>query len=102
MMAIYPLRKKVNTGACLAVLTLCSFVACVALTHTSASTRFYLMPYRAWEMLCGGLVWYAAKRYALSNNLRPVVALSGYALIMLSLMFLSTENAWPGFLTLIP
>lgn len=102
MLAVYPLRKRVNTGTCLAVLTLGSFLACVMLTHTNASTRFYLMPYRAWEMLCGGLVWYAAKRYALPNNLRLMTALSGYALILLSLIFLSSEDAWPGFLTLLP
>ncbi|MGK9174765.1 acyltransferase [Yokenella regensburgei] len=102
LMAVYPFRKRISSGSCLLILTLCSFLACITLTSSSASTRFYLMPYRAWEMLCGGLVWYATTRFTLTANLRPMTAISGYLLIVLSLVFLTTDDAWPGGLTLLP
>ncbi|MFZ3621474.1 acyltransferase family protein [Leclercia barmai] len=102
MMALYPLRKKLNTGLCLAVLTIAAFIVSITHTPTNAATSFYLMPYRAWEMLCGGLVWYAAQRFVMPFMLRPVAALAGYALILFSLFFITAEQAWPGPLTLLP
>lgn len=56
MMALYPLRKKVDPGICLLMLALCSFFVGIFSPSVNSATRFYLMPYRAWEMLCGGLV----------------------------------------------
>lgn len=102
MMGLYPLRKKLNTGLCLAILTVASFIVSVTHTPNAAATSFYLMPYRAWEMLCGGLVWYAAQRFVMPLMLRPVAAIAGYALILLSLFFITAEHAWPGPLTLLP
>ena len=102
MMGLYPLRKKLNTGLCLAILTVASFIVSVTHTSNAAATSFYLMPYRAWEMLCGGLVWYAAQRFVMPLMLRPVAAIAGYALILLSLFFITAEHAWPGPLTLLP
>ncbi|WP_312345331.1 acyltransferase family protein [Leclercia sp.] len=102
MMGLYPLRKKLNTGLCLAILTVASFIVSVTHTPNAAATSFYLMPYRAWEMLCGGLVWYAAQRFVMPVMLRPVAAIAGYALILLSLFFITAEHAWPGPLTLLP
>lgn len=102
MMGLYPLRKKLNTGLCLAILTVASFIVSVTHTSNAAATSFYLMPYRAWEMLCGGLVWYASQRFVMPLMLRPVAAIAGYALILLSLFFITAEHAWPGPLTLLP
>jgi len=102
MMGLYPLRKKLNTGLCLAILTVASFIVSVTHTPNAAATSFYLMPYRAWEMLCGGLVWYASQRFVMPLMLRPVAAIAGYALILLSLFFITAEHAWPGPLTLLP
>ncbi|MGY5369843.1 acyltransferase family protein [Enterobacter oligotrophicus] len=102
MMALYPLRKRVDSGLCLLLLALCSFLVSVTSTSLDAATRFYLMPYRAWEMLCGGLVWYAAKRYAPLHTWRIIIALLGYAFILASILFITPEHAWPGGFTLLP
>lgn len=102
MMALYPLRKRVDTGLCLLVLAFCSFWISITSTSIDAATRFYLMPYRAWEMLCGGLVWYIAKRYILPYRMRKLTALLGYSLILASIVLITTEHAWPGGLTLLP
>lgn len=102
MMALYPLRKKLDTGLCLLILTVASFMVSITHTSTNAASSFYLMPYRAWEMLCGGLVWYAAQRFVLPLRLRPFTAIAGYALILFSLVFITAGQAWPGPLTLLP
>lgn len=102
MMALYPLRKKVDPGICLLLLAVCSFFVGMNSHSVNAATRFYLMPYRAWEMLCGGLVWYAAKRYTLPKSLRSATAIIGYATLLLSIWLIRAENAWPNAVTLFP
>lgn len=102
MMGLYPLRKKLNTGLCLLVLTVASFSVSIMHTPANASTSFYLMPYRAWEMLCGGLVWYAAQRFVLPSGIRPFTAIAGYVLILFSLFYITADQTWPGPLTLLP
>lgn len=102
MMALYPLRKRVDMGLCLLILAVGSLWFSLTSATVDASTRFYLMPYRAWEMLCGGVVWYAAKRFTPPMSLRPLAAIAGYSLILLSLLFIHAEDAWPGLLTVIP
>ncbi|ELE9729590.1 TPA: acyltransferase family protein [Enterobacter kobei] len=101
IMALYPLRKWITTGLCLLILTLGAFWYSMSATANDA-TRFYLMPYRAWEMLCGGLVWYGANRLTLPRALRTITSLLGYMLIAASVFFISAERAWPGGLTLLP
>ncbi|NJQ20678.1 acyltransferase [Pantoea sp. LS15] len=101
IMALYPFRKKVNTGLCLLLLTLGAFWFSMN-TSVSAATRFYLMPYRAWEMLCGSLIWYSANRYVLSRTMRTIMALLGYGLITGSIFFISAEHDWPGGITILP
>lgn len=101
IIALYSIRKRVNTGLCLLILTLGAFWFSMSATANDA-TRFYLMPYRAWEMLCGGLVWYGANRFILPGALRTITALLGYILIAASVFFISAEHAWPGGLTLLP
>ncbi|AVY96893.1 acyltransferase [Lelliottia sp. WB101] len=102
MMALYPLRKKVDPGICLLLLALCSFFVGIFSPSVNSATRFYLMPYRAWEMLCGGLVWYAAKRYTLPQSLRSATAITGYVTILLSIWIIGAEHAWPSGETLFP
>uniref|UniRef100_UPI000682AE9E acyltransferase family protein n=1 Tax=Enterobacter kobei TaxID=208224 RepID=UPI000682AE9E len=101
IMALYPLRKWITTGLCLLILTLGAFWYSMSATANDA-TRFYLMLYRAWEMLCGGLVWYGANRLTLPRALRTITSLLGYMLIAASVFFISAERAWPGGLTLLP
>ena len=48
IIALYSIRKRVNTGLCLLILTLGAFWFSMSATANDA-TRFYLMPYRAWK-----------------------------------------------------
>lgn len=102
MMALYPLRKKVDPGICLLLLAVCSFFISMFSPSVNSAIRFYLMPSRAWEMLCGGLVWYATKHYTLPKFLRSVTAIIGYGTILLSIWLINAEHAWPSAVTLFP
>lgn len=39
----------------LVIISLISFASCVALVHSSPNAVFYLLPFRAWELLAGAL-----------------------------------------------
>lgn len=102
MMALHPFRKKLAPEIGLLLLAICSFLVGMNSHSVDSATRFYLMPYRAWEMLCGGLVWYAAQRYTLPTSMRPATAIAGYISILLSIWFINAEDAWPNSLTFFP
>lgn len=68
------------------------------LTQTWPTAAFYLLPSRGWELLAGGLVWFApAPRAAWGRALQ----LGGLALIAASAVLVS-EKGWPGWQALAP
>lgn len=103
LMALHLLRKHVSTIYTLMLLAAGSFIACVIYARAgNLSSLFYLMPFRAWEMLCGGLVWFASQRYIFPRRWARLCALSGYLIIIASVALITPEGAWPGYLTLFP
>lgn len=70
----------------------------------AASTSFYFLHTRAWEMLAGGLAFFFESRGATAAKagLRKLTALLGYAAIILCFFFLDSSMAWPGAFTLLP
>ena len=102
-MALHLLRKHVSMIYTLMLLAAGSFIACVIYARAgNLSSLFYLMPFRAWEMLCGGLVWFASQRYIFPRRWARLCALSGYLIIIASVALITPEGAWPGYLTLFP
>ena len=83
------------------VLTLLLFVLAIAIYKYSAGYAFYLLPARAWEMLFGGLAFFAEARFA-SFRFKRAAALAGYTMILLSFYFYDEFLPWPGFYTLLP
>lgn len=103
LMALHPLRKHVSMMYSLVLLAAGSFIACMLYARAgNLSSLFYLMPFRAWEMLCGGLVWFISRRYVFPRNWARVCALCGYLIIFASVALITPEGAWPGVLTLFP
>ncbi|TKB46135.1 acyltransferase family protein [Thalassotalea mangrovi] len=70
------------------------------LTYKSANAAFYFLPSRAWQMLFGGLVFL----YPLSY--RPLLSkylnYAGLMGIGLSIYLIDGNDAWPGYLALLP
>jgi peptidoglycan/LPS O-acetylase OafA/YrhL len=61
---------------------------------------FYMLPFRAWEMLLGGLVYISPMN--LSPRVKIVSLVSGLLLIVASYLLLSEELPWPGAYAILP
>lgn len=105
---IYPLvlvamRKFMSLKAMKATVlvgTVLGFIFCVIATYKWPNAAYYLLPTRAWEMMIGGVAYlYPLK---LAENRKKIFEWGGLALIILSYIFISKENLWPGYLALIP
>lgn len=77
-----------------------SFFLCIHKSNEDNSSAFYLLQYRAWEMLFGGIAFFYSKK--MSDLFRRYFALAGYTIITFSLLLLNKDILWPSVLTLLP
>ncbi|MEI8613995.1 acyltransferase family protein [Shewanella sp. PP-He15 brown] len=63
---------------------------------------FYLLPTRAWEMLAGGLVWWATRTQQMPRQWTRLAEGLGFALIILAIVLFNSAMQWPGYLALAP
>lgn len=101
--AVWKLCAK--RGALIAVhvlLALASLVACVWMTRHDSTQAFYLLQYRAWEMLLGGLVCLLFSDRAMSSRSRRWLEGFGFLLIVAAIGGVQASSAWPGMLALVP
>ncbi len=79
------------------LLLLISLVACVYTTATAEVAAFYLLPFRAWQLLCGSLL---AAAPGFARAWRPAVldgvALCAALLLLLPLVWFDEGTAFPG------
>jgi len=66
------------------------------------NAAFYLLPMRGWELLAGGVVYLIASNNSLSDNFIKPVFWTGIVLIFGSIIFINSEDAWPGYLAVLP
>lgn len=102
LMAWFRFGRVMRPVFMLTVLAVASFALGYLYPLANSSSPFYLMPFRAWEMLCGGIVCYAAQNARLPDSVRRASAFFGYALIVAAIAFMSPTMRWPGVMTLIP
>lgn len=81
-------------------LTLFGFLLCVYVTDKWPNPAYYLLPTRAWEMMLGGLAYLYPVR--VGEKASKAMELSGVGFIVLSFLFISKENLWPGYLAILP
>jgi peptidoglycan/LPS O-acetylase OafA/YrhL len=83
-----------------------SLLACVLLTRSSASTAFFLLPTRAWELLAGALLAVAMRSESgavrLGTRFNQALALAGLMLVVLPVFFYSKATSFPGYAALAP
>jgi peptidoglycan/LPS O-acetylase OafA/YrhL len=86
------------------IIFLYSLVSCIVKTESAPTTAFYLIKYRCWEMLAGGLIFFLPS--FLKEKLPTYIGMALYTVAMLSILlpvyFISSESNWPGYLALIP
>jgi peptidoglycan/LPS O-acetylase OafA/YrhL len=80
-----------------------SFVACVVVTHFAPNFAFYLLPTRAWELLMGaGLALFRQTGRSISPRAASTAGWGGLTLLLLSLLLISPENHFPGWVAMFP
>lgn len=80
----------------LAVITLVSLIAAVAMLPRDGSAVFYLLPFRAWEMLFGSLLAIGAIPLIRQRWAAELASFAGLALIAGSVMLLTPATPFPG------
>lgn len=83
-----------------------SVIAAFALSmlyqYVSHASTFYLLPFRAWELLAGGLVAFLNRMYTPSAATRNLLMQIGLATIAVSIIAFDRMTTWPSFATLLP
>ncbi|SFQ15450.1 acyltransferase family protein [Flavobacterium akiainvivens] len=88
--------RSVFTG-----LTVLSFVTALVVWQYDGSAAFYLLPTRAWEMMAGGLAFFAEGRIKTIWAQRGT-AITGYGMVLAGYFIFDEQLPWPGFYTLVP
>lgn len=83
-------------------LTLLSLIACVIMTKDNAATAFFWIPFRAWELLIGGLLIFLPKSDKFPAWLANVMSFLGLAVIIYAIVKLSKNSLFPGTNALMP
>ncbi len=77
-----------------------SFLASVLLSDDYATSSYFNLHTRAWQMVAGGLIIYLPPNRSKSTN--RAFFLMGLALIFSSLFLFDSETIWPGMLAFVP
>lgn len=84
-----------------ALVLLASFVTCQILGQHADGKAFFLLQARAWELLCGGMVFLLGEN-KIPMRLRGAAVGLGGVLIALSFFLVTPAMRWPGSATLLP
>ncbi|ACT50848.1 acyltransferase family protein [Methylovorus glucosotrophus] len=89
----------------LTVLLIASLALCVYVSKHDASTAFFLLPTRAWEMLAGGMAFFAYRYIRLTKLQSMLLSYMGLAIIAGSFVFIGRfdlERLWPSYYAIFP
>lgn len=87
---------------CISGAAVLSLALCIWSTESDPSAAFFLLHTRAWEMLCGGLVWLLGARVLLPDSKRRYLEWGGLLLILIANAIFDKHSAWPGMNALLP
>ncbi|NNH78322.1 acyltransferase [Acinetobacter sp. ANC 5380] len=76
-----------------------SFILSIIITNSNASSGFFLLPTRAWEMLLGGVIFFIPKD---KIPYQKPMEILGFVLILISCLIFSTSTLWPSFNAFLP
>lgn len=79
-----------------------SLIASEFVLYTSPPAAFYLLPYRAFELLFGAILALPQIRFPSSERIGTIAALSGFFVIVICLFKINEHTRFPGFNSAIP
>lgn len=83
-----------------AVFTAVSFIAAAFLVRNSPSSAFYLLPFRAWELMIGALL--VLRPVYLQGRAKEALGWAGLGFILTAVFFYTEEIMFPGATALLP
>ncbi len=97
-------KVRQKTVVCLAGLTVISFAASVWAVKYYPDAAFYLLPFRAWELLVGSLLAFVPRREEgeHTSKINNIVAFGGLAAILAAGISYTPKTAFPGMAALLP
>jgi peptidoglycan/LPS O-acetylase OafA/YrhL len=102
---------RLGAGVALTIVVVASFVASLAITTSSTSTAFYMLPTRAWQLGAGGLVAVGVGSFdrvpqAIRAAAGQLLAFAGWgalaALITAAIVIDSVSTSYPGLAAIVP
>ncbi len=93
---------KSRFGLSLALTAMASLIASIAWMSRDASAAFYLMQFRAWELLTGSMLALDILPTRIGTIPRNILSLTGIAMILASVTLYSHDTPFPGASALFP
>ena len=88
--------------SCIVGIFVLSLAASIVTLSLYPSAAFYLLPTRAWELMCGAMLALGIIPTIRTDRLRETAAASGLALILLPMLIYDAETPFPGLAALPP
>jgi peptidoglycan/LPS O-acetylase OafA/YrhL len=79
-----------------------SFVVCVMATPSHEAAAFFLIPFRAWELLIGSLLAVKLAPPLTGRHARDLLAVSGLTMVMVSVLAYTPDTPFPGVAAALP
>ncbi|UJH69720.1 acyltransferase family protein [Ornithinimicrobium sp. INDO-MA30-4] len=96
-------RRAVLAGGLLVLVVLPSLAWSIYYTQTSPEQAYFVTTTRLWELGFGALVAVLAPTWKLlPSRIATIIAWTGLAGLVISMLIITTETAWPGSAALIP
>src|SRR5207248_1336844 len=93
--------RRIEIGAIAAILVL-SLAANVWAIRAAPVSDFFLLPYRAWELMLGSILAVVRPAIPHSRMLRETVMLAGLALVGFAVFAYSADTPFPGEAAIVP
>ena len=88
--------------AIIAVIFVVSLAMSIVVVRHDPTSAFYLLPYRAWELMLGGLIAVGGIAAPGNRILREMLCFAGLALIFFAAFAYSPDTPFPGAAALVP
>lgn len=90
-------------GAAVILAFAVSFLGCILFTQSPKNPGFYATPFRVWEFIAGGAIWYFLPlTMGLSGRALGMVTWAGLAAILTAIVTYSEAEAYPSYLAIMP
>ena len=83
-------------------LAISSFLLCIFITAKHQQAAFYLLPFRAWELLAGSLLTLKIFPNIKQRQLRNIISIAALGLIILPMLTYTKATPFPGFYAIFP